>query len=116
MIRYGWNRGKPDILSPLARSSKSNYIVLNKLKALYNEDGDIHYVKYDQVASIVNHVFTTDGFNKTNTDTILVFMGIDEREGADGQAYWALDVTPKGRNEAEYMKLIQGMVFFFWAA
>ncbi|KAI8090857.1 NUDIX hydrolase domain-like protein [Thamnidium elegans] len=106
--RYGWNRGKPDILAPLARSSKSNYIVLNKLKALYNEDGDIHYVKYDQVASIVDHVFTDEGFNKTNTDTILVFMGIDEREDTDGEAYWALDVTPKGKNEAEYIKLIQG--------
>lgn len=96
----------------MARSSKSNYIVLNGLKALYDTKGNIHYIKYDQVASIVDRVFTEqDGFNKSNTDTILVFMGIDEREGegTDGQAYWALDLTPKGKNEAEYTKLIQGL-------
>ncbi|KAG2209695.1 hypothetical protein INT47_001841 [Mucor saturninus] len=107
---YGWNRGKPEFLSALARSPRSNYIVLNKLQALYNTEGGIHYIKYNQVFSAVDRVYTDCGFNNANTDTILVFLGIDESEGqgAEGQAYWALDLTPTGVHQAEYTQLIAG--------
>lgn len=87
---------------------------MNNLKALYNKEGDIHYIKYNQVCSAVDRVYTDCGFNKANTDTILVFLGIDETEGegADGQAYWALDLTPKGPHQAEYSQLIAGKIAF----
>lgn len=97
-------------MGPFARSPKSNYVVLNDKKALYDKEGHLHYVKYNKVASIVDRVYTDDGVNKENTDIILVFLGINEQQGKgeDGEAYWALDLTPKGNNEQEYAKLIEG--------
>lgn len=66
-------------------------------------------IKYNQVSSIVDRVYTEDGVNKENYDVILVFLGINERtgKGQDGEGYWALDLTPKGKNEQEYSKLIE---------
>lgn len=83
---------------------------MNNLQALYNADGGIHYIKYNQVFSAVDRVYTDCGYNNANTDTILVFLGIDESEGqgSEGQAYWALDLTPKGVHQAEYTQLIAG--------
>lgn len=85
---------------------------MNGLKALYDGEGNLHYVKYSEVSSIVDLVYTdSDSTNKNNNDIILIFLGINESQGQgeDGQAYWALDITPKGKNnEAEYTKLIEG--------
>lgn len=103
--RYGWNRDKPEFLSELARSDKANYIVFNNLQALYNSEGELQYVKYSQVASIVDRIYTDKDVIKNNSEIILVFLGINESQ--EGQPYWALDLTPKGELKAEYEQLIQ---------
>ncbi|GAN11187.1 oxysterol-binding protein-related protein 3 isoform X4 [Mucor ambiguus] len=110
IVRFGWNRDKPEFLARLARSPKAKYIILNRLKALYDSDGNLHYVGYDQVASVVDRVYTESEFVPDNTDVILVFMGIDESQGQgeDGEFIWALDLTPEGTNEEEYSKLVKG--------
>lgn len=108
--RFGWNRDKPEFLARLARSPKAKYIILNKLKALYDSDGNLHYVGYNQVSSVVDRVYAEKEFTPNNTDIILVFMGIDESQGQgeDGEFIWALDLTPQGVNEEEYSELVKG--------
>ncbi|EIE90650.1 hypothetical protein RO3G_15361 [Rhizopus delemar RA 99-880] len=107
--RYGWARTDQEFLSKLAKSPKSKYVVLSGQQALYDQSGSIHYVDYEKVASIVDKVYTNDGFNKNNSEIILVFLGIDESQGKgeDGVAFWALDLTPKGLFENELQKLIK---------
>lgn len=96
-------------MGQLARSDKANYIVFNNLQALYNSEGELHYVKYSQVSSIVDRIYTDKDVNKNNSDIILVFLGIYESQ--EGQPYWALDLTPKGELKAEYDQLIQGIQY-----
>ncbi|EPB86877.1 hypothetical protein HMPREF1544_06303 [Mucor circinelloides 1006PhL] len=108
--RFGWNRGKPEFLARLARSPKAKYIILNRLKALYDSEGNLHYAKYDQVSSVVDRVYTENDVVPNNSDIILIFMGIDESQGQgeDGEFIWALDLTPQGANEEEYSGLVKG--------
>ena len=96
-------------MSKLAKSEKSNYIVMNGLKALYTSEGDIHYVKYHHVSSIVDSVYTSNGVKENITDIILVFLGVDESEGPgeNGTAYWALDLTPRGAYQTEFNILLK---------
>lgn len=110
VVRYGWARDSTDFLSELAKSPRSKYVVLKELKALYDESGQLHLVSYNDVASIVDKVYTEIGFNKTNDEIILIFLGIDETngKGQDGEAYWALDLTPKGKYENELDVLVKG--------
>jgi NAD+ diphosphatase len=111
LIRFGWNRGKPEFLAKLARSSKAKYLILNGLKAMYNSEGNLHYVGYDQVSYIVDRVYTDNDVVANNTDIILIFLGIDESQGSgeDGKFIWALDLTPQGANEQEYSKIVEGI-------
>lgn len=111
LIRFGWNRGKPEFLAKLARSPKAKYIILNGLKAMYDSEGNLHYVGYDQVSSIVDRVYADNDFVANNTDIILIFLGIDESQGngEDGEFIWVLDLTPQGANEQEYSKIIEGI-------
>ncbi|KAI9249304.1 hypothetical protein BY458DRAFT_445377 [Sporodiniella umbellata] len=97
--RFGWKRNDPEFLSKLARSPKSKYIVLCNQQALYNSSDALHTIVYSSVSSIVDKIYTEDGFNQNNSEVLLVFLGIDERDGKgeDGVAYWALDLTPKGK-------------------
>ncbi|RCH93584.1 NADH pyrophosphatase [Rhizopus azygosporus] len=108
--RYGWARDSAEFLSELAKSPRSKYVVLKELKALYDESGQLHLVSYNDVASIVDKVYSENGFNKTNDEIILIFLGIDETngKGQDGEAYWALDLTPKGKYENELNALVKG--------
>lgn len=110
VVRYGWARDSAEFLSELAKSPRSKYVVLKELKALYDESGQLHLVSYNDVASIVDKVYTENGFNKTNDEIILIFLGIDETngKGRDGEAYWALDLTPKGKYEKELDALAKG--------
>ncbi|KAI8643913.1 hypothetical protein BD408DRAFT_450980 [Parasitella parasitica] len=107
--RYGWNRGKAEFLAKIARSPKAKYLILNGLKALYNSEGGLYYAGYNQVASVVERVYTENDFVPNNTDVILIFMGIDESQGQgeDGEIIWALDLTPQGVLKQEYSKIIQ---------
>ncbi|KAG0765273.1 hypothetical protein G6F29_007656 [Rhizopus arrhizus] len=107
--RYGWARTDQEFLSKLSKSPKSKYVVLSGQQALYDQSGSIHYVDYEKVAFIVDKVYTSDGFNKNNSEIILVFLGIDESQGKgeDGVAFWALDLTPKGLFENELQKLVK---------
>lgn len=79
---------------------------MNNLQALYNSEGEIYYAKYSQVSSIVDCVYSGNNVNKYNTGIILVFLGINESE--EGQAYWALDITPTGEMKAENEALVRG--------
>ncbi|CEP07912.1 hypothetical protein [Parasitella parasitica] len=108
--RFGWNRGKPHFLAKIARSPRAKYLILNGLKALYNSGGGLYYARYNQVASVVDRVYTENDIVPNNTDIILIFLGIDESQGQgeDGEIVWALDLTPHGVNEQEYSKIIQG--------
>lgn len=110
VVRYGWARDSAEFLSELAKSPRSKYVVLKELKALYDESGQLHLVSYNDVASIVDKVYSENGFNTTNDEIILVFLGIDETngKGQDGEAYWALDLTPKGKYENELNALVKG--------
>lgn len=110
--RYGWARTDQEFLSKLSKSPKSKYVVLSGQQALYDQSGSIHYVDYEKVAFIVDKVYTNDGFNKNNSEIILVFLGIDESQGKgeDGVAFWALDLTPKGLFENELQKLVKGNI------
>ncbi|KAI9475889.1 MAG: NUDIX hydrolase domain-like protein [Benjaminiella poitrasii] len=108
--RFGWNRDKPEFLSKLAHSPRSKYLLLNGQKVLYGSNGDIHYVKYNEVASIVDRVYSQQNVHDPSADIILVFLGIDESQGQgeEGESLWALDLTPKGTHEKEFSELIQG--------
>jgi NAD+ diphosphatase len=83
---------------------------LNKLQALYNQDGQVQFVNYKDVSSVVDRVFTENSIRNPITDIIIVFLGIDEThgKGENGEAYWALDLTPQGAYENEYTQLIKG--------
>jgi hypothetical protein len=80
---------------------------------LYDSEGNLHYVKYNDVSFIVDRVYSETGVCENITDVILVFLGIDET--GDKEAVWAVDVTPHGPSKKEYNQLIQGKyrVFFF---
>lgn len=108
--RFGWERNNTEFLSRLAKSPKSKYIVLSGQQALYDSSTTLYTVHYEKVASIVDKVYTEDGFNQANSEVLLVFLGIDESEGKgqDGVAYWALDLTPKGEFKEELESLIKG--------
>ena len=82
--------------------------MLNGLQAAYNTEGSLQYLSYSDVASAVDRVYLQDSAVPNNSDTTLVFLGMDERQKEESVAYWALDITPKGTYEQEYTKLIQG--------
>jgi hypothetical protein len=81
---------------------------LNGLKALYDSDGNLHYVKYKDVSTVVDRVYSETGVYENITDVILVFLGMDETRNNEAVAVWAVDVTPQGPFETEYTKLVQG--------
>ncbi|KAI8373305.1 hypothetical protein BD560DRAFT_454156 [Blakeslea trispora] len=105
--RFGWKRNDHSFLASKARANNSKYLVLNELKAMYNAEGNLQYLGYSDVASAVDRVYLQDSAVPENSDTTLVFLGIDERQKEESIAYWALDITPKGTYEQEYAKLIQ---------
>ncbi|KAI8074329.1 uncharacterized protein B0P05DRAFT_473283 [Gilbertella persicaria] len=115
--RFGWKRNKPEFLAPMAHASTSKYIVLNELKALYDAEGNLRYLTYNDVSSAVDRVYSQESAIPDNSNTILVFLGMDERQ-EESVAFWALDVTPRGAHEQEYKELIQGKPncysFFFF--
>ncbi|KAI8328609.1 hypothetical protein EDC96DRAFT_452768 [Choanephora cucurbitarum] len=105
--RFGWKRNDHTFLASKARARNSKYLVLNGLQAIYNTEGSLQYLSYSDVASAVDRVYLQDSAVPNNSDTTLVFLGMDERQKEESVAYWALDITPKGTYEQEYTKLIQ---------
>ncbi|KAI7905815.1 uncharacterized protein BX663DRAFT_428418, partial [Cokeromyces recurvatus] len=107
--RFGWKRDQPEFLSILAHSPKSKYLILNDLKVLFNNEGTIHYAQYKDLASIVNLIYTKENSYNPSSNVALIFLGIDESQGQgeEGEAYWALDLTPKEADEKECKELIQ---------
>ncbi|KAI9488933.1 NUDIX hydrolase domain-like protein [Zychaea mexicana] len=108
--RFSWYRNDKNILRRLARSPRSKYLLLNGLDPLFETNAGLYLAKYDQVASLVDKAVPGDDGVKPDSDVMLVFLGIDEKEAAaeDGQAYWALDLTPKGPHKQELKKLVEG--------
>ncbi|KAI8141583.1 hypothetical protein BJV82DRAFT_169440 [Fennellomyces sp. T-0311] len=108
--RYSWYRTDKPILRRLARSPRSRFVLFKNLDPLFNNDG-LYLAKYDQISAIVDRAVPEEGGKELTGDDeiILVFLGIDEKEGTgeSGEAYWALDLTPKGNNKQEFEKLIE---------
>lgn len=113
-LRYGWYRSEYHKLRGIARSERSRYILLKELNPLFDASG-LYFAKYTEVATIVNKVYPDAKPEVTKPvpegdEIILVFLGIDERDGKGehGTAYWALDMTPRGTHEEEFNKLNEG--------
>ncbi|KAI8991537.1 hypothetical protein BDF20DRAFT_813157 [Mycotypha africana] len=119
--RFGWKRTDNGFLSRLAHSKRAKYMIFNNQQTIYTEKGNIQYVEYDDVASVVDRVYKNedDTALENVTEVILVFLGLDESEGTGeegGIAYWALDLTPKkGETEALFRSLIKGFEAKGWA-
>lgn len=117
MIRFGWNRSKPDFLAEMAHAPSSKYIVMNKGMALYNEakdDGSLHYLSYKDVSAFVDLVYSNDGNAPENEyDVTLIFLGMDESNKLNSVAFWALDVTAKrGPLKEKYEAFQKGKMRF----
>ncbi|KAL0097851.1 hypothetical protein J3Q64DRAFT_1807668 [Phycomyces blakesleeanus] len=97
-------RNDYSILQRLAHSPQSKFILFSKLNPLFDKSNDnsVYLASYSEVASLVDMIY---GENKniekavSKDEPILVFLGVDERnaKGEEGVAYWALDVTPRGK-------------------
>lgn len=112
--RYGWYRSEYDKLQRIARSEQSRFILLNELKPLFDANG-LYFAKYKEIAGVVDKVYSEAKSEGTKPvpegdEIILVFLGIDERDGKgeNGTSYWALDLTPRGVHEEEFNKLNKG--------
>ncbi|KAI7852843.1 hypothetical protein BDC45DRAFT_443327 [Circinella umbellata] len=108
--RYSWYRTEKDILRRLVQSPRSNYLLLNGLDPLFDSNQSLYFAKYDQVKSIVDKAVPEQESVKEEQDIVLVFLGIDEKEGIseEGHIYWALDVTPVGTYKQELENLVEG--------
>ena len=113
--RYSWYRTEKDTLRRLAQSPRSNYLLLNGLDPLFDANKGLYFAKYDQVKSIVDKVVPEREITKAEQDILLVFLGIDEKEGISeqGHIYWALDVTPTGTYKQELEKLVDGTLYIY---
>ena len=111
--RYSWYRTEKDTLRRLAQSPRSNYLLLNRLDPLFGSNKGLYFAKYDQVKSIVDKVVPEREITKAEQDILLVFLGIDEKEGISeqGHIYWALDVTPTGTYKQELESLVEGTLY-----
>ncbi|KAI8983599.1 hypothetical protein BDB01DRAFT_722727 [Pilobolus umbonatus] len=107
--RFGWIRTKSEILGRLARSPRSKYIPLLDLQVLYDQAGKLHYLHYQDVSFLVDAVYPANSSLQKDDGIILVFLGIDEREGKgeEGTSLWAIDVTPVGAYQGELKRLTE---------
>ncbi|KAI9313651.1 hypothetical protein BX666DRAFT_721946 [Dichotomocladium elegans] len=110
--RYGWVRNDVAMLRKLLTSPSAKYILLSKLDPLFDAEG-LFLANYEDVASIVEGCLL-ESREKTpaaaEDERVLVFLGIDERDGQGihGMPYWALDVTPRGRQKDTIEQLVKG--------
>lgn len=83
------------------------------MQALYSKKGELEFLNYKDVQTVVDRVFTETGIRDNITEDIIVFMGIDETrgEGEAGEAYWAVDLTATGKHAEENKELIESMCY-----
>lgn len=119
--RYGWARDNKDFLSHALISPNSNFILFANLNPLFEpSEKAIALIKYADIAEIAGNPFAESSESpKTDYETILVFLGIDETKGGDFSngkdvcAFWTLDITPKDQATKAAMKKYEDAGFKF---